>query len=69
MNYKNIVLPHKFYADFVIFDSIILEVKATSGIDEKYIAQAINYLAVSKNKLALIVNFGELKLNYKRIVK
>ena len=31
-------------------------------------AQAINYLKVSKNKLALIVNFGELKLNYKRVV-
>jgi GxxExxY protein len=68
VNYKGIILPHKFYADFVVFDSIILEVKAVSGIADELVAQAINYLKVSKNKLALIVNFGELKLNYKRIV-
>ncbi|MCK5468506.1 MAG: GxxExxY protein [Cyclobacteriaceae bacterium] len=68
VNYKGIILPHKFYADFVVFDKIILEVKAVSGIADEFIAQAINYLKVSQNKLALIVNFGELKLNYKRIV-
>ncbi len=68
VNYKNITLPHKFYADFVVFDKIILEVKAVAGISEDFTALAINYLKVSKNKLALIVNFGELKLNSKRIV-
>ena len=68
VNYKGIELPHKFYADFVVFDSIILEVKAVSAICDEFIAQSINYLKVSKNKLALIVNFGELKLNYKRLV-
>jgi GxxExxY protein len=68
VNYKGIVLPHKFYADFVVFDKIILEVEAVLGIADEFIAQAINYLKVSNNKLALIVNFGELKLNYKRIV-
>jgi GxxExxY protein len=67
--YKGIVLPHKFHADFVVYDKIILEVKAISGIDPIFISHAINYLCVSQNKLALIVNFGELKLNYKRIVK
>lgn len=68
VNYKGIILPHKFYADFVLFDKIILEVKAVSGITDEFIAQCINYLKVSGNKLALLVNFGELKLKYKRIV-
>jgi len=68
VNYKGVILPHKFYADFVIFDKIILEVKAVSGIADEFIAQAINYLKVSDNKLALIVNFGELRLNSKRII-
>jgi len=68
VKYKNVILPHKFYADFVVFDKIILEVKGVSGIADEFIAQAINYLKVSGNKLALIINFGELKLNYKRIV-
>ena len=68
VNYKGTILPHKFYADFVVFDKIILEVKGVSGIADEFIAQALNYLKVSSNQLALIVNFGELKLNYKRIV-
>ncbi len=68
VNYKGTVLPHKFYADFVVFDKIILEVKGVSGITEEFTAQALNYLKVSGNKLALLVNFGELRLNYKRIV-
>jgi GxxExxY protein len=68
VNYKDIILPHKFQADFVVYGKIILEVKAISGIADEFIAQALNYLKVSHNKLALIVNFGELKLNYKRIV-
>ena len=68
INYKGVVLPHRFYADFVAYDNIILEVKGCSGIADEFIAQAINYLKVSGKKLALIVNFGELKLNYKRII-
>lgn len=68
VNYKEIILPHKFYADFVVMDKIILEVKGVQGIADEFLAQAINYLKVSNNRLALIVNFGELKLNYKRIV-
>ncbi|MBA7556331.1 hypothetical protein ES705_49033 [subsurface metagenome] len=68
VNYKGKALPHKFFADFVVFDKIILETKGISGIPEEHIAQTINYLKVSGNKLGLIVNFGELSLNYKRIV-
>ena len=66
--YKGMILPHKFYADFVVFDKIILEVKGISGITDEHIAQTINYLKVSGNKLGLIVNFGELSLKYKRVV-
>ena len=68
VHYKDIILPHKFYADFVIYDKIILEIKAVSGIADEFVAQSINYLKVSENRLALLVNFGELKLNYKRLV-
>ncbi|MBK9190281.1 MAG: GxxExxY protein [Crocinitomicaceae bacterium] len=68
VNYKGIKLPHSFYADFVVYDKIILEVKGVSGITEEFLAQALNYLKVSENRLALIVNFGELKLNSKRVI-
>ena len=68
VHYKGFILPHKFYGDFVLFNSIILEIKAVTGICPEFIAQAINYLKVSQNKLAIIANFGELKLNTKRVV-
>lgn len=68
INYKGIILPHKFYADFVVQGKIILEVKGVAGISEEFVAQAINYLNVSGINLALIVNFGELKLNTRRVV-
>jgi GxxExxY protein len=67
VNYKGVLLNHQFYADFVVFGNIILEVKNTKSIHESHIAQAINYLKVSGNKVALIVNFGERSLIYKRL--
>lgn len=68
VNYKDIVLKHQFYADFVVFDSIILEIKSVDSIHDEFVAQAINYLKVSHNKLAIIVNFGKSRLEFKRIV-
>ena len=67
--YKDVVLPHRFFADFILFEKIILEVKAAEGgINDESIAQIINYLKISGCKLGLIVNFGRLKLEFKRIV-
>jgi len=68
VEYKGIVLPHKFYADFVVFDDIIVEVKAQQGIAEEHYSQLINYLAVSKCKIGMIYNFGEPSLEIKRVI-
>jgi len=40
--YKANLLPHSFYADFIVFDSVILEIKAKSGIANEDLAQTIN---------------------------
>jgi GxxExxY protein len=66
--FKNIVLPHKFYADFVVYDKIILEIKAAKNIHDENIAQTINYLKVSGLSLGLLVNFGRGSLESKRII-
>jgi len=69
IQYKNTVLPHKFYADFVVFDKVIVEVKAKEGgIAEEDYAQTINYLKCSGCKVGLILNFGRMKLEIKRVV-
>ncbi|MES2747820.1 MAG: GxxExxY protein [Bacteroidota bacterium] len=68
VKYKEAELKHKFYADFVVLDKIILEVKSSNCISDSHIAQAMNYLKVSGNRLAIIVNFNNESLEYKRII-
>lgn len=62
-------MKHKYFADFVIADKIIPEVKAAEGaISSEYIAQTLNYLKASGCKVGLIVNFGRKSLEYKRLI-
>lgn len=68
VTYKNIILPHKFFADFVIDSCIILEIKSKAGIIEQHQAQVMNYLAVSKLQVGLLLNFHDHSLQYKRTV-
>jgi GxxExxY protein len=69
VNYKNIILNHKFYADFVLFDSIILEIKSSENLHPKHYSQCLNYLKVSKNRLAILANFNSISLEHKRIIR
>lgn len=68
VEYKGLILPHYFFADFVVFDKIILEVKAQKGIVDEHYSWVINYLAISKCPLGLVINFGENSLVTKRVV-
>ena len=68
VKYKDIFLPHKFYADFVVMDKIILEIKSIEMLNDKHLSQCINYLKVSGCKLALLVNFHKDFLDHQRIV-
>lgn len=67
IEYKEIILPTYYFADFLVYDEIILEIKAIQELTSSEIKQTLNYLAASKNKLGLLVNFGEDSLKYKRI--
>ena len=68
INYKETTLKHKFYADFVVFDKIILEIKTVDCFNNSHYNQCLNYLKVSKNKLAILANFNLTSLEYKRII-
>ncbi len=68
IEYKNHILSHYYFADFVLMNKIILELKCVSVISDEHINQTLNYLAVSKCKLGLIVNFARDSLEYKRVV-
>jgi GxxExxY protein len=68
LSYKDRPLPLRYRADIVCFESVIVEVKASSGLGPVDQAQAINYLRVSKLRRALVLNFGIHTLHYRRIV-
>lgn len=68
IEYKDIVLPRYYFSDFTVFGNIILEIKAIEKLSNSEIKQTLNYLAASKNKIGLLINFGEDSLNYKRII-
>jgi len=68
VTYKDVILPHCYYADFVVWDRILFEAKAVEKLAEAHIKQVLNYLAASKLRLGLLVNFGADSLEWKRIV-
>ncbi|TPV35694.1 GxxExxY protein [Paucihalobacter ruber] len=66
--YKGNLLPHEYKADFIINDKIVLEIKAVICLTDSHVKQTLNYLAVSKLKLGLLINFGEDSLKHKRVI-
>lgn len=66
--YKGNLLPHEYKADFIINDKIVLEIKEVSCLTDSHVKQKLNYLAVSKLKLGLLINFGEDSLKHKRVI-
>ena len=68
IEYKGKILPHKFYADFVVNEDIILEIKAVKEFSNEHIAQVLNYMKLAESEIGLIVNFQTKSLQYKRYV-
>ena len=68
VKYKSITLPRRYNADFIVFDSIILEVKASTLIVDGFVKQTINYLKASNLQLGIIANFGQNSFVSKRVI-
>ena len=66
--YDDQPLKKYFKADFVCFDAIIIELKATKFLIDADHKQTINNVKATRFKLGLLVNFGTTSLTYKRIV-
>ena len=66
--YDGIELKRKFNADFIVYDKIILEIKAQSIMPTDAFRQTLNYLKASEIELGIMINFGENRLNFQRVV-
>src|SRR5438045_8099450 len=66
--YKNKLLTCAYRADFVCFESVIVETKAISALTSADEAQLINELKATGLKRGLLLNFGASSLEHKRLV-
>ena len=66
--YKGRTLKRKYNADFVVYDSIILEAKAVSAIVDDFVRVTVNYLKASGLQVGIIGNFGERSFRYRRVI-
>ncbi|MEO8711375.1 MAG: GxxExxY protein [Parafilimonas sp.] len=53
--------------DFFIEDKIMVEIKAVTILEDQHLAQALNYLEASASEIGLLLNFGSLSLQFKRL--
>ncbi len=55
-------------ADFVVEEKVLVELKATTQLDDVHKAQVLNYLKAYRIEVGLLINFGEKSLNFKRLI-
>ena len=57
----------EFFADIMVEDKLIIELKAVKALAPEHQAQMINYLKATGIDIGLLVNFGTPRLDYKRL--
>jgi GxxExxY protein len=62
------VVVGEYFADLLVQDKVVVEIKAVKAFDEAHWAQCLNYLKATGLRLCLLLNFGKPRLEIKRIV-
>jgi GxxExxY protein len=67
--YKNLPEPiGRRRADFVVEGKVLVELKATTKLEDAHLAQVLNYLKAYNLEVGLLINFGTKSLIFKRVV-
>jgi GxxExxY protein len=68
LKYKGIMLDKTYFADLVVYDHVIIELKAVSALLPEHAAQLMNYLKASNLFIGYLINFGHPnRLEWRRI--
>jgi GxxExxY protein len=62
------VIVGEFFADVLVEDQVLVELKAVSGLTQDHVAQALNYLRATGFEVCLLINFGRSKVEIKRLL-
>lgn len=54
--------------DFFVGETVSIEIKALSKLEDVHLAQAINYLEAYNLEIGMLINFGAKSLEYKRLI-
>jgi GxxExxY protein len=65
--YKSNVVG-RYVADLVVEEAVILELKAIEALNRSHVGQLLNYLAASGLKVGLLLNFGQPRLEMRRVL-
>ncbi len=57
----------EFFADVIVEEKVLLELKAVQTLCAEHQAQAINYLKATGIDVGLLINFGRSKLEFRRV--
>lgn len=67
--YKENELRHRYIPDLIVFESVVVELKAVSALTPEHEGQLLNYMRITRSPVGYLINFGPLgKLQYKRFI-
>ena len=67
ITYKGILVG-EYFADLLVEDAVLIELKTVRALDRAHRAQCINYLRATGRHLCLLLNFGTPRLEFQRVV-
>ncbi len=67
IKYKSVEIGTR-RVDFFVEGKVMVELKAVKNLEDVHLAQAINYLEVYGLKIGLLINFGSVKMQFKRVM-
>jgi GxxExxY protein len=65
---ENDIMVGEYFADLLVEDKIVIELKAVESVDKIHYAQLKNYLKATKYRLGILINFGRPVLLFKRVI-